>query len=414
MNARVLTLAGPNVPRRDKALHNLGAIDGGWVLIEGDRISEVGDGASPQADEIFDCEGQVVMPAFVDCHTHTCWAGNRLDEFEAKLQGATYLEILKAGGGIMSTVRAVRSATEHDLVRGILLRLARMVALGTGTVEIKSGYGLTTRDELKMLRAIDRANRDSPVNVIGTFLGAHAKDAEQPRFVDTMIDETLPEAVRAFPHVTVDAYCEDGAWSLEETRRLFESAESFGCPLRVHADQFNSLGATRLAVEMHARSVDHLEATTPDDLLHLAHSETVGVALPCSGFQLDDRYAPARALIDAGGAIALASNYNPGSAPTPSIPFTIALACRKLRMSPAEAISAVTINAAHVLRMDDEVGSLEPDKRADLQVLDTRDERELGYEFAGAGPRLVMLGGQIMHRRGALTRRQPAQPRRSV
>lgn len=405
LNARILTLAGHDTPRRGRALRELGVIENGWVLIENDRIVDLGAGAAPAADDLFDCAGQVLMPAFVDCHTHACWAGSRLDEFEQKLAGATYLEILRAGGGIMSTVRAVRRASEDDLVRGLLARIARMVALGTGTIEIKSGYGLTTADELKMLRAIDRVAHASPLTIVKTFLGAHAKDADQPEFVDRMIDETLPAVVREFPRITVDAYCEEGAWSLDETHRLFESARSFDSPLRVHADQFHSLGGTRLAVEMEARSVDHLEATTPDDLQHLARSDVMGVVLPCSGFQLDDRYAPARAFIDAGGAMAMASNYNPGSAPTPSIPFTIALACRKLRMTPAEAISAVTINAAHVLRLDELVGSLEPGKRADLQVLDVRDERELGYEFAGPGPRLVMLGGRIMHRRGALTRR---------
>lgn len=394
--ARLLTLRSANgveSPRRGEALRDLGVIDEGFVLIEGDRIAEVGRGQGPRAETTIDAEGRVVMPAFVDCHTHACFAGDRLDEFERKLAGATYLDILRSGGGIMSTVRAVRAATEETLVDLLVERLARLAALGTGTAEVKSGYGLTTDDELKMLRAIRRAGELSPVSVHLTFLGAHAIDRDQPDFVRTTIDVTLPAVASAFPRITCDAYCEDGAWSLDETRALFEQAAALGCPLRVHADQFNALGMTRLAVAMHARSVDHLEAVAPDDLALLARSDTFGVLLPCSGFHLDDRYAPARALVDAGGALALASNYNPGSAPTPSIPFTIALACRKLRLTPAEAITATTINAAHVLRSAERIGSLEPGKRADVQMLDCRDERELAYEFAGPGPRLVLLGG---------------------
>jgi imidazolonepropionase len=205
--------------------------------------------------------------------------------------------------------------------------------------------------------------------------------------------------VAEFPEITCDAFCEELAWSLEDVRRLFENARDLGCPLRVHADQFHSLGVTRLAVEMGAVSVDHLEAITPKDLRHLAPSATIGVLLPCAGFHLNDRYAPARALIDAGGAVAIATNYNPGSAPTPSMPFTIALACRKLRMSPAEAILAATYNAACVLGMQDRVGTIEVGKRADLQLLDAQDERELGYELAGPGPLVVMVGGEIVHLR---------------
>jgi imidazolonepropionase len=248
-----------------------------------------------------------------------------------RLAGAAYLDILRAGGGIMSTVRAVRAAPEEILTELLVERLLRMAANGAGTVEVKSGYGLTTDDELKMLRAIRAAADRTRQLVIPTFLGAHAVDHAQPGFVDRTINETLPAVAMEFPGIVCDAFCEEGAWSLADTRRLFESALSLGCRLRVHTDQFNSLGMTRLALDMGAASVDHLEALTPADLSHVAHSSTVAVALPMSGFQLDDRYAPARELVDAGAAVAVASNLNPGTALVSSMPAVVALAVRKLR-----------------------------------------------------------------------------------
>jgi imidazolonepropionase len=389
-------------------------IERGFVRIEDGRIVEVGEGEfrskmppagdggarqdSP-ANEIIDAQGCVLMPAFVDCHTHACWAGQRLDEFEMKLAGRSYLDILNSGGGIMSTVRAVRTASQHQLTENLRRRLERMSALGTATVEVKSGYGLTTNDELKMLRAVREAASGGAMTIVPTFLGAHAIDPDNPDFIEQTIDETLPAVVEEFPGIVCDAYCEEGAWSLDDTKRLFEKAHILGLPLRVHADQFNSLGMTRLAVDMGAVSVDHLEATTRDDLKYLAKSETMGVALPACGFHLDDRYAPARAFVDVGGALAIATDYNPGSAPTPSMPFVIALACRKMGLTLAEAIVAATINAACVLGLQNQLGTIELGKRADLQLLDADDARELGYEFAGAGPLLTIAAGQVVHRR---------------
>ena len=399
-NARVLTLAGSEVPRRGEALADLGVIERGYVRVENGLIAAVGAGnpGGEAADETIDAGGRVLMPGFVDCHTHACWAGERFDEFEMKLAGRSYLEILAAGGGIMSTVRAVRAASGDTLAEALLRRLSRMAALGSTTVEVKSGYGLTTADELKMLRAIRVAADGTGQTVIPTFLGAHAIDTDNPRCVDETINETLPAVVEEFAGIACDAYCEKGAWSVADTGRLFERAAALGCPLRVHTDQFTSLGMTRLAIEMGAVSVDHLEASTPADLELLAASPTVGVALPASGFQLDDRYASGRALVDAGGALALATNYNPGSAPTPSMGFVIALACRKLGLTAAEAIAAATVNAACVLGLQGEVGSIEPGKRADLQLMDFTDERELGYEFATPGPRLLLCAGQVVKR----------------
>ena len=408
-NARILTLAGPPAPRRGKALGELGPIERGVVTIDKGRIETVspGEPSSAPKGEVIDAEGGVLMPAFVDCHTHACWAGERFDEFEMKLVGVSYLDILAGGGGIRATVRAVRAASDEELIQSLLRRLERMATLGTGTVEVKSGYGLTTKDELKMLRAVHGARGHTPLHLVATFLGAHAIDVENPDFVEQMITETLPAVVSEFPGIPCDAYCEKGAWGLDDTRRLLEAARDLGCPLRLHADQFHSLGATRLAVEMGARSVDHLEATTPADLAILAESETIGVALPACGFHLDGRYAPARDFVDAGGALAIATNYNPGSAPTPSMPFVIALASRALKLRPAEAIAAATINAACVLGLAGELGTIEPGKRADLQLLDSTDERELGFEFAACGPRLLVIDGNVVYRR----RVGPPEPR---
>ncbi|HVP72694.1 MAG TPA: imidazolonepropionase [Phycisphaerales bacterium] len=403
INARILTLDsfGRPEPRRKKAMRDLGVIQRGWIRCENGRIAAVqaGDYPGPYEGQVIDASGNVLLPAFVDCHTHACWAGDRFDEFEMSLQGAPYLEILRRGGGIMSTVGAVRAATEDELASNLLRRLGGMAALGTGTVEVKSGYGLNTDDELKMLRAIHQASRMTMQTVTGTFLGAHAIDPGNPRTVEQIIDETLPAVASEFPGITCDAFCEEGAWSLDDCRRLFEYAKELGCPIRVHTDQFNSLGMTRLAVEFGAVSVDHLEAITPKDLEHLAHSRTIAVCLPCAGFHLDGRYAPARALIDVGGAVAIATNCNPGSAPTPSMAFTIALACRKLRLTPAEAITAATFNAACVLGMQETIGSIAVGKRADFQLIDATDEREIGFEIAGPGPLAVVLGGEIVHLR---------------
>lgn len=372
------------------------------VVVDGDRIAAV----TPSKDDgttglerlgstIIEARGRVLLPAFVDAHTHACWAGDRLDEYELKRKGASYLEILKAGGGIMSTVRAVRAATQAQLTDLLRARLDRMLREGTTTVEIKSGYGLTTPDELKMLRAIADAAARWPGTVVQTALLGHAIDPDQPDFVRRTIEETLPAVHKEFPGIAVDAYCEKGAWSPDECRALFERASSFGHAVRVHADQFNSLGMTAHAVGIGARSVDHLEATTPADLALLAQSETFGVLLPCAGFGTDDRYANGRAFIDAGGKAVVATNCNPGSAPCSSMPFAVALAVRKCGMTAAEAIAGCTANAAALLGLADR-GAIEPGMRADFVLLGHTDERMLGYEFGGDPVDGVVCAGEVV------------------
>ncbi len=404
INARLLTLAGDKQPRRGSHMGDLGVIELGHLLVRGDKIAHIGEGIPsedliPEGEDIpiIDAFGRVVMPTFVDCHTHICWAGERFDEFEMGIKGASYLEILESGGGIMSTVRAVREASQEDLTVDILSRIGLMSSLGTASVEIKSGYGLDTENELKMLRAIHDASQDVTQQIAGTFLGAHAIAPGQPNFVETTIHETLPSVVQEFPGITCDAYCEKGAWSIEDTTALFKKAIELGCPFRVHVDQFNALGMLERAIELGAKSVDHLEHSTDEGIKTLARSDTIGVLLPVSGFCLNDAYARGRFIVDSGCAVAIATNFNPGSAQSPSMPFAISLACRRLGLTPAEAITAATYNAACVLGIENQVGSLEVGKKANLQLLEFDDERQLAWEVATGGPLLVSIDGEVIH-----------------
>ena len=353
-------------------------------LPEGEGVTEI------------DAGDRVLMPAFVDAHSHALWAGDRLDEWELKQRGASYLDILRAGGGILSTVRAVRAASQEELAENLRQRLAIMLREGTTTVEVKTGYGLTTADELKMLHAITAAAASFPGTVVPTALLGHALDPQQPHFVKSVIEETLPAVHEEFPGIAIDAYCEQGAWSVQDCRRLFERAIGLGHPVRLHADQFNALGGVDLAIELGAISVDHLEATPADSLQRLALSQTFGVMLPASGFHVDSRYANGRAFLDAGGKLVLASNCNPGSAPTSSMPFVIALAVRKLGLTAAEAITATTSAAAALFGLDDR-GRIAPGMRADLILLRHRDERQLGYELGGNPIDAVICGGRLLH-----------------
>lgn len=394
-NARILTLAGPAGARRGAALRELGAIAQGEVLVADGKIVAVGAKVEAPAEaEVIDANGRVLMPAFVDCHTHACWAGDRLDEWEKKLNGVPYLEILKAGGGIHSTVHAVREATQKQLAASLRDRLGQILRDGTTTIEVKSGYGLNTDAELKMLRAIRRAASDWPGTVVPTALLGHAVEGNLDDYSRMVTKEMLAEVSREFPDITVDAFCEKEAWSVEACVRFFEKARKHH-PIRVHADQFTSLGMIPEAIRLHARSVDHLEASSKADLVALAQSQTFGVILPCTGFHTDQRFAKAGFFVDQGGALALATNYNPGSSPTHSMPFAIALAVRFCGLLPAEAIIAATANPAALLGLNDR-GTIEVGKRADLVLLRHKDERQLAYELGGNPVDVVVCGGNIV------------------
>lgn len=389
-NARILTL--------DDSLGEgpLGLIEHGWLRFENGVVAEVGSHSDPDArcpmpdaHGVLDANGRVLMPAFTDCHTHACWAGDRTDEWAARLAGASYLELLKAGGGIMSTVRAVRAASQQELTDLLLERLHTMLANCTTVVEVKSGYGLTTTDELKMLRAIRDANEQFPGTVIPTACIGHALDPDVPRdtFIRTTIDETLPAVTAEFPGIAIDAYAEPAAWHLDECLELFDKAMERGHPCRVHADQFTSFGMVEAALDRSFLSVDHLEASSPELLKRVACSNTHAVALPCSGFHVDRRYADARTLIDSGAHLCIATNLNPGSAPCPSMPMAIALACRfngSPPITPEEAILATTRTPSRMLGLEDH-GSLTPNAQADAILLHHTNERELAHTF-GANP----------------------------
>lgn len=387
-------------PLRGAAMRTLRVIEDGHVVARDGRIAHIGTTptAAARGDAVIHGRGRALLPALVDCHTHACWAGDRWGEWEAKRAGLPYLEILRRGGGIMSTVRAVREASAASLAEQLADRLARMRALGTGAVEVKTGYGLTAEAESRMLDAIEAVARLWPAPVVPTLLAGHALDTHNPRQLDDMTALVAAVAKRR-PGTAVDAFCEEGAWTPDMCRTLFGAARNAGLPIRVHTDQFNALGGLDLAVELGARSADHLEASTDDGLRKLAASATIGVALPACGFALDGRYANARALLDYGGALALASNWNPGSAPSPSAAFAGALACRFMGLSPAEAIVALTYNAACVLGLQAECGAIAQGMRSDLILLPERDERALVYAVADEGVDVSLLGADLLVRR---------------
>lgn len=406
--ARVLTLddgSGRPSPRRGSALRHLHVLPEADVRIDAGLITSV-TASTPApardrpADRTIDAAGRVLMPAFIDCHTHACWAGgpsHRLDEWLQKRAGVPYLDILASGGGLLATCRAVRAASQQDLTDALLLRLHQMLRLGAATIEVKSGYGLTTDSELKMLRAIVDARARFPGTIIPTALIGHAIDWERPRdqFIRETITDTLDAVHAEFPGITIDAFCEASAWSLDETKLLLRRARDLGHPVRVHADQFTSLGMTPAAIMLDALSVDHLEASSDDDLASLAASRCFGVALPGCGFHMDNRYASLRRFVDLGGAAAIATNLNPGSALGPSMPFTLALAARFTGLSPAEAIAAATVNPAALLGLTDR-GVIAPGLRADLLLLRHRDERALAIEFGDSPVDAVIVNGKLL------------------
>lgn len=394
-HARVLTLAAGERPRRGPALRELGVLPGSDVLVQDGKIAAVGiDLAVPAGAEIIEAEGRVLMPGFVDCHTHACWAAERIGEWEEMLRGVPYLEILQRGGGILTTVKAVRAATRDQLAANLRERLDLMLRGGTTTAEVKSGYGLTTEAELKMLHAIRQAAREWPGTVVPTALLGHAIEGDVADYTAMVVREMLPAVAKEFPGIAVDAYCERSAWPVEACVRLFERACELGLPARVHTDQFNSLGMVPAALRLRAASVDHLEAATDADLAALAASPTIGVVLPVSGFETNRQFARARHLVDAGGAVAIATNCNPGTAPSHSMPLAIALAVRCCGLTPAEAITAATVNAASVLGLTDR-GTIAAGQRADLILLRHRDERLLAHELGGNPVDVVICDGHV-------------------
>jgi imidazolonepropionase len=403
---QLLTLASDG-PKRGAAMGELGIIERGAVAIKDGLFALVGPttevrGQVTAAEEI-DASGRVVMPGFVDPHTHLVFAGGRAGEFEQRIKGATYLEIMAAGGGIMSTVRATRAASVEQLVDESRARLDRMLAHGTTTAEVKTGYGLDTENELKMLEVIRRLDAEHPVDLVPTFLGAHAVPPEYQGRADEYVDLVVEEMLLATKlqianrksQIFCDVFCDEGAFTLEQSRRVLEAAQALGFGLKIHADEFRPLGGTRLAVELGAISADHLVCTPDDEIELLAGSDTIAVALPGTPFGLGHHeYTPARRIIDSGGALALATDLNPGTCWCESMPLITALACRFMKMTPAEAIVAATINAAHAVGLGHRVGSLEVGKKADILIVDIPDYRHLPYRFGVNLVDRVIKGGE--------------------
>jgi imidazolonepropionase len=398
---QLVTCASGGKPKRGAEMCDVRLIENGAVAITDGKFIGVGNRDSIEAEytaaEFIDVGGKAVCPGFVDPHTHIVFAGDRLDEFEMKIRGVEYLEILEKGGGIISTVRKTREASFEQLVEQSRKRLDKMLACGTTTAEIKTGYGLNTESELKMLRVIEELDRTHPIDIVPTFLAAHAVPPEFKGNVDGYVDlicsEMLPLAWEWFQKshfITqgvpffADVFCERNAFDLGQSRRVLETAASLGFSLKAHVDQFTNLGGSGLGTAAGAQSIDHLDAISDREIETLAASDTIGVVIPTENFNAGKtQFAPARRLIDSGCAVAISTDYNPGSAPCPSQPMAMAIACRYQKLRPSETMCAATVNAAFAAGLGQSVGSIEPGKLADLVFLDTHDFRLTAYEFGG-------------------------------
>ncbi|HJS50246.1 MAG TPA: imidazolonepropionase [Gaiellaceae bacterium] len=392
--AQVATPAGRSAPLRGAALRALELTADAYILCEAGRIVEVGSmrRLTPLDGDVVEADGRGLsaVPGLVDCHTHACFAGDRVDEFSLRAGGATYEELHARGGGILSTVRATRAAGEGGLSAALARHRAWMLRAGTTTFEAKSGYGLDRETELAQLRVIAAAGG------VPTWLGAHAvppEFADAEAYVDFLLHDVLPDAAQLAE--AADVFLERGAFDAEQARRYLTACRSEGLELRLHGDQFTESGAIPLAIELGARSVDHLESTGHAGVATLAESEVVGVLLPASALFLGRPMPPARALVDAGAAIALATDFNPGSAYCESLPLVCALAATQLQLAPEESLAACTVNAAHVLARSDRKGRLAPGFDADIVLVADDDWRHLAYHLGGDVVHTVVLGGRI-------------------
>jgi imidazolonepropionase len=396
-------------PRRGPALKDLGIIQDSAVLCLGGRIVSVGITKDALRDpwlkknhknvtEI-DCSGKVVLPGFVDSHTHPVFVTPRLVDFEKRIAGASYEEIAAAGGGIRSSLESVRKATKDTLATKVSLTLQEMAAHGTTTVEAKSGYGLTLESEMKSLEAIREAASRWPGTVVATLLGAHVVPKEfqgcSQKYVEIVCKKMIPRAAKRKLAQFVDVFCDQGAFSPAETEQIFESAEKHGLSVRAHMGQLSETLLGRF-MRFNPASFDHMDHVNDDDILHLAKGETVATLVPGANYFLGlKEYPKARRLIDAGVPVALATDYNPGTSPTVSMPMAMSLACTQMKMSPAEAVAAATINGAWALRVADRKGSIEPGKDADLAVFDVKDYREIPYWFGANRCSMTILNGAV-------------------
>ena len=399
---QLVTLAGPKRPRFGAELSKLAIIKDGGMLIRDGVIEAVGpsDKIETQAhEEVVDVSGRVVLPGFVDAHTHLVFAGNRLDDFERRARGESYEKIATAGGGIWSTVEKTRAASETDLFAQAKKHAEWFLKCGTTTVEAKSGYGLTLEDELKILRVTRRVGEKTPLECVATFLGAHAipRGQSADEYVDLVINEMLPRVAQDKLAEFCDIFCERGYFDIEQSCKVLTAAKKHGLPLRMHVDQLTNSGGAKLAAELGAMTADHLEKTDEKGIAAMKTANVQPVLLPGSVYALGSTsYPRVRAMIEAGLAVVIATDFNPGSSPTPSMPMMLSLACIQMKMSAAEAISASTINAAYTLNRGDKIGSLEPGKMANFSIFDCQDYRELAYWFGFPQTHSVFVRGQVV------------------
>jgi len=404
---QLLTLRGPARARAGAELRDVGLVRGGAVLVEDGKIVAVGTKAEVMAQpgagaaRIVDAEGRVVLPGFVDSHSHPVFAAPRLDDFAARVAGKSYEEIAAGGGGIQSSVQKVRAASEQDLVDGLCHWAAKFLECGTTTLEAKSGYGLDLESELKMLRAVRRAQEFCSLELVPTFLGAHAVPAEfkgrVSDYVAQVCDQMIPAVGRDGLARFADVFCERNYFSEADAERVLAAAAKAGLKAKVHAEQLSRSGGARLAAKLKAVSADHLDYTVSEDFEALKAAGTVATLLPAANFFLDAAYPPARAMIEAGVPVALATDFNPGTAPCWNMQAVISIACTQMKLSPEEALSAATINGAWALDLGASHGSIEPGKQADLAMFDASDYRELPYFFGGNSAVWVMKKGRVAH-----------------
>jgi imidazolonepropionase len=401
--AQLVTLNGPKRPRVGSELSELGIVRDGGLLIRDGKIEKVGPSSEIEKhagdSEIVDARGRVVMPGFVDAHTHLVFAGNRLDDFERRARGETYEQIAKAGGGIWSTVAKTRAATEAELLAQAKKHANWFLRCGTTTVEAKSGYGLTVEDELKILRVMRQLREEMRLEIVPTFLGAHAvpRELSPDEYLEIVINQMLPPVSAGKLAEFCDVFCERGYFDIDRSRKILSAAKNLGLSLRGHVDQLTNSGGAKLMAEIGATTADHLEQTDEQGIAALQKANVQPVLLPGSVYALGStRYPCAREMIDAGLGVVLATDFNPGSSPTPSMPMVLSLACTQMKMSPAEAITASTVNAAYSVKRGDKIGSLEPGKLANFVVFDCEDYRELAYWFGLPETHAVYVRGDCV------------------
>jgi imidazolonepropionase len=403
---QLVTLAGPARPRTGEELREIGLVEDGTLLAGDDgRVVAAGPRVSveiPPGAQIIDAGGLVVLPGFVDAHTHPVFAGQRSDEFEMRAQGYTYQEIAAKGGGIRSTVRLTRAATPEHLLATASRYASWFLRGGTTTIEAKSGYGLTLEDELKLLRSIRRLGETTSLRSVPTFLGAHEIPDEfrgrRREYTDMVIHEMLPAVTRERLAEYCDVFCEPDIFDIDESRRVLTAARSFGLGLRMHVDQLSDSNGSLLAAELRVQTADHLEHTDRFGLQALQRADVQPVVLPASVYALGSHlYPDARAMIECGLAIVLATDFNPGTSPTTSMPFAMSLAITQMKMTPREVLTAATINAAYSLGRGADLGSLEPGKLADFAIYEARDWREVVYWIGVPLVRSVYIGGRLVY-----------------